>query len=196
MTALDKYVRFSPLHVVPWKTIPDSRPKCAKFIPVFRPDGAKTIPFGVAHTYVAYIRTSPALAGTNNVLQELIVCIYTPVQAVIKRKIFYFLPLQYIRLADSTRPELTLELMVRQWKLKKPDIVISIQGGLKNFHLDPHHKEIFNRGLIKAAKTTNCGAWIITGKTHFNGVVACGQKHTEIMFTFVRIVDEMKLSGI
>ena len=79
--------------------------------------------------------------------------------------------------------------MVRQWKLKKPDIVISIQGGLKNFHLDPHHKEIFNRGLIKAAKTTNCGAWIITGKTHFNGVVACGQKYTEIMFTFVRIVD-------
>ena len=186
MTALDKYVRFSPLHVVPWKTIPDSRPKWAKFIPVFRPDGAKTIPFGVP----------PGLAGTNNVLQELIECIYTPVQAVIKSKIFYFLLLQYIRLADSTRPELTLELMVRQWKLKKPDIVISIQGGLKNFHLDPHHKEIFNRGLIKAAKTTNCGAWIITGKTHFNGVVACGQKYTEIMFTFVRIVDEMKLSCI
>ena len=83
--------------------------------------------------------------------------------------------------------------MVRQWKLKKPDIVISIQGGLKNFHLDPHHKEIFNRGLIKAAKTTNCGAWILTGKTHFNGVVACEQKYAEIIFTFVRIVDEMKL---
>ena len=73
--------------------------------------------------------------------------------------------LQYIRLADNTKPELTLELMIRQWKLKKPDIVISIQGGLKNFQLDPHHKEIFNRGLIKAAKTTNNGAWIITGKT-------------------------------
>lgn len=72
--------------------------------------------------------------------------------------------LQYIRLADNTRPELTLELMIRQWKLKKPDIVISIHGGLKNFKLDPHHKEIFNRGLIKAAKTTHSGAWIITGK--------------------------------
>lgn len=53
--------------------------------------------------------------------------------------------------------------MIRQWKLKKPDIVISVHGGLKNFKLDPHHKEIFNRGLIKAAKTTHSGAWIITG---------------------------------
>ena len=55
--------------------------------------------------------------------------------------------------------------MIRQWKLKKPDIVISLHGGLKNFKLDPHHKEIFNRGLIKAAKTTHSGAWIITGNT-------------------------------
>ena len=135
-------------------------------------------PYPLGGTYLSglYKEYPPGLARTNNVLQELIACIYTPDQAVIKSKIFYFLPLQYIRLADSTRPELTLELMVRQWKLKKPDIVISIQGGLKNFHLDPHHKEIFNRGLIKAAKTTNCGAWIITGKTHFNAVVACGQK--------------------
>ena len=156
----------------------------------------KPYPLGGTYLCGLYTEYPPGLARTNNVLQELIACIYTPDQAVIKSKIFYFLPLQYIRLADSTRPELTLELMVRQWKLKKPDIVISIQGGLKNFHLDPHHKEIFNRGLIKAAKTTNCGAWIITGKTHFNGVVACGQKYTEIMFTFVRIVDEMKLSGI
>ena len=53
---------------------------------------------------------------------------------------------------------------MRQWKLSKPDIVVSVHGGLKNFQLDPRHKEIFNRGLIKAAKTTNSGAWIITGK--------------------------------
>lgn len=84
-------------------------------------------------------------------------------------------PSKYIRLADNTKPELTLELMVRQWKLKKPDIVISIQGGLKNFQLDPHHKEIFNRGLIKAAKTTNSGAWIITGGVNLGVMKAVGQ---------------------
>ncbi|KAJ7392349.1 hypothetical protein OS493_012008 [Desmophyllum pertusum] len=84
-------------------------------------------------------------------------------------------PAKYIRLSDNTKPELTLELMVRQWKLKKPDIVISIHGGLKNFKLDPHHKEIFNRGLIKAAKTTNCGAWIITGGVNLGVMKAVGQ---------------------
>ena len=76
----------------------------------------------------------------------------------------FFFSFQYIRLSDDTEPELTLTLMLEQWKLKKPDIVISIHGGLKNFWLDPHHKELFNRELIKAAKTTSGGAWIITGK--------------------------------
>lgn len=84
-------------------------------------------------------------------------------------------PAKYIRLADNTRPELTLELMIRQWKLKKPDIVVSIHGGLKNFQLDPHHKEIFNRGLIKAAKTTHSGAWIITGGVNLGVMKAVGQ---------------------
>ena len=54
--------------------------------------------------------------------------------------------------------------MLKKWKLSKRDIVVSIHGGLKNFQLYPHHEELFNRGLIKAAKTTSSGAWIITGK--------------------------------
>ena len=76
----------------------------------------------------------------------------------------FFFTFQYIRLSDDTEPELTLKLMLEQWKLNKPDVVIAIHGGLENFQLDPHHKELFNRGLIKAAKTTSGGAWIITGK--------------------------------
>ena len=45
--------------VVPSKTQPDSRPKWAKCIPVFRPKRAKTLPDGAAHTYMAYIRKYP-----------------------------------------------------------------------------------------------------------------------------------------
>ena len=75
-----------------------------------------------------------------------------------------FFSFQYIRLSDDTKPELILNLMLKNWKLRKPDIVISIHGGLKNFQLDPYHEELFKRGLIKAAKTTSSGAWIITGK--------------------------------
>ena len=45
--------------VVPSKTIPDSRPKWAKCIPVFTPKRPKTLPSGAAHTYTAYIREHP-----------------------------------------------------------------------------------------------------------------------------------------
>ena len=38
----------------PSKTIPNSKPKWAKCIPVFRPKSAKTISFGLAHAFVAY----------------------------------------------------------------------------------------------------------------------------------------------
>ena len=37
-------------------TIPDSRPKWAKSIPVLDQSGANILPFGVAHIYMAYIR--------------------------------------------------------------------------------------------------------------------------------------------
>ena len=49
--------------VVPSKTIPDSRTKWAKCRPVFRPKRLKNkyiyIPFGAAHTYMAYIGEFP-----------------------------------------------------------------------------------------------------------------------------------------
>ena len=42
------------------KTIPDSRPKWAKCIrPVSVQNGAKTLPDGAAHTYMAYLRECP-----------------------------------------------------------------------------------------------------------------------------------------
>ena len=44
---------------IPSKTIRDFRPKQAKSMTVFKPNGAKTIPFGAAHTYKANIREYP-----------------------------------------------------------------------------------------------------------------------------------------
>ena len=50
-----------PVHtfVVSSKTIPDSRPIWAKSIPFSDRNGTKTIPFGAAHTCMAYIRECP-----------------------------------------------------------------------------------------------------------------------------------------
>ena len=54
------------------KTIPDSRPKWAKCISVFRPNGAKTLPGGAAHTYMAYIREYPPPPGRFSVVRGLL----------------------------------------------------------------------------------------------------------------------------
>jgi transient receptor potential cation channel subfamily M protein 2 len=69
---------------------------------------------------------------------------------------------QYVRLAEDTNVELVMKLILKVWKLEVPNLVISVTGGAKSFHLKPRLKEVFQRGLIKAAKST--GAWIITGK--------------------------------
>jgi transient receptor potential cation channel subfamily M protein 3 len=44
--------------------------------------------------------------------------------------------------------------------LKLPRLVISIDGGIANFELQPKLKRVLKKGLFRAAKTT--GAWIIT----------------------------------
>lgn len=71
-----------------------------------------------------------------------------------------FILFQYIRLSHDTRPDLVLKLFLRVWNLKLPRLVISIDGGMANFELQPKLKRVLKKGLFRAAKTT--GAWIIT----------------------------------
>ncbi|CAF0737337.1 unnamed protein product [Didymodactylos carnosus] len=75
---------------------------------------------------------------------------------------------QYVRLAHDTRPDLILKLFIKEWNLKLPRLVISIDGGIANFELQPKLKRVLKKGLFRAAKTT--GAWIITNGTN-TGVV-------------------------
>ena len=60
--------------------------------------------------------------------------------------------------------------MVKDWQLELPTLLISVHGGLQNFDLPPKLKQVFGKGLIKAAVTT--GAWIFTGG------VSTGTTHT------------------
>lgn len=69
--------------------------------------------------------------------------------------------LQYVRISHDTDVQLILKLMLERWDLEIPNLVISVTGGAKSFVLKPRLKEVFRRGLIKAAKSTS--AWIITG---------------------------------
>ncbi|XP_034054464.1 transient receptor potential cation channel subfamily M member 1-like [Gymnodraco acuticeps] len=68
---------------------------------------------------------------------------------------------QYIRVSYDSKADSLLHLMVKDWELELPTLLISVHGGLQNFELPPKLKQVFGKGLIKAAVTT--GAWIFTG---------------------------------
>ena len=74
------------------------------------------------------------------------------------------IPIESIRLAYDTKPELVLNLLLREWCLERPKLLITTTGGKANFELQPRIKRSLRRGLLKAAKTT--GAWIFTGGTN------------------------------
>ncbi|NXK38184.1 TRPM6 protein, partial [Piprites chloris] len=67
---------------------------------------------------------------------------------------------KYIRLSYDSNSDQLLHLMVKEWQMDLPKLVISVHGGIQNFELPSKVKQIFSRGLVKAAEVT--GAWIIT----------------------------------
>lgn len=77
---------------------------------------------------------------------------------------------KYVRLSYNTTPETILQLMLKEWHMELPKLVISVHGGMQKFELHPRIKQLIGKGLIKAAVTT--GAWIVTG-----GVNAGVAKH-------------------
>ncbi|XP_072137621.1 transient receptor potential cation channel subfamily M member 6-like isoform X3 [Mobula birostris] len=67
---------------------------------------------------------------------------------------------KYIRVSYDTETHQLLHLMLKEWLMELPKLLISVHGGSQNFELPPKVKQIFSKGLIKAAETT--GAWIVT----------------------------------
>ena len=58
------------------------------------------------------------------------------------------------RLAYDTKPDLVLNLLLREWCLERPKLLITTTGGKANFELQPRIKRSLRRGLLKAAKVT------------------------------------------
>ncbi|KAM4749478.1 transient receptor potential cation channel subfamily M member 7 [Rhinophrynus dorsalis] len=77
---------------------------------------------------------------------------------------------KYARLSYDSKPEAILQLLLKEWQMELPKLVISVHGGMQKFELHPRIKQLIGKGLIKAAVTT--GAWIVTG-----GVNAGVAKH-------------------
>ncbi|NXY05428.1 TRPM6 protein, partial [Pteruthius melanotis] len=67
---------------------------------------------------------------------------------------------KYIRLSYDSNLDQLLHLMVKEWQIELPKLVISVHGGIQNFKLPSKVKQVFSKGLVKTAEST--GAWIIT----------------------------------
>lgn len=69
-------------------------------------------------------------------------------------------PVQYVRVAVDSKPEALLQLMLREWQMERPKLLLTVQGGSENFSLPPKVEQAFSKGLMTAALST--GAWILT----------------------------------
>ncbi|XP_053336833.1 transient receptor potential cation channel subfamily M member 6 isoform X1 [Clarias gariepinus] len=67
---------------------------------------------------------------------------------------------KYVRLSCDAKPEEIRHLMLREWNMAQPKLLISVHGGTDNFSLPPRVGQAFSKGLIRAAETA--GAWIFT----------------------------------
>ena len=47
-----------------------------------------------------------------------------------------------------------LELMIDQWRLDPPNLLISVTGGARKCNMHPRLSQVFRRGLMKAASST------------------------------------------
>lgn len=59
-----------------------------------------------------------------------------------------------MRISQDTPPSVIYHLMTQHWGLDVPNLLISVTGGAKDFHMKPRLKSIFRRGLVKVAQTT------------------------------------------
>uniref|UniRef100_A0A3B4VHT4 non-specific serine/threonine protein kinase n=1 Tax=Seriola dumerili TaxID=41447 RepID=A0A3B4VHT4_SERDU len=67
---------------------------------------------------------------------------------------------KYVRVAVDSKAEVLLQLMLKEWQMERPKLLLTVQGGSENFTLPPKVKQAFSKGLITAALST--GAWILT----------------------------------
>ena len=62
--------------------------------------------------------------------------------------------LQFVKVNDTIDAKLLLEELKSEWKLQKPNLVISVTGGAENFPLNSNLREMFRTGIPKAAFST------------------------------------------
>ncbi|KAJ8309654.1 hypothetical protein KUTeg_012798 [Tegillarca granosa] len=89
---------------------------------------------------------------------------------------------KFIRVGVDTPMENILKLTLDIWGLEKPNLLISVTGGARDFFIKSHIKGLFRRGLMKVARST--GAWIITGGTNLGVMRYVGEAVRDYKLTY------------
>lgn len=61
-------------------------------------------------------------------------------------------PAKYVRLTSDVSMDAVMILLKDYWRLCEPEwpqLVLSVTGGAKNFHLDARRKQVFSDGLLQ-----------------------------------------------
>ncbi|XP_072021702.1 transient receptor potential cation channel subfamily M member-like 2 [Amphiura filiformis] len=75
---------------------------------------------------------------------------------------------KFVKVINKDGDKLDVKKLVQaiktKWDLKRPNLVISVTGGAWDFPMNRHVREVFRKGIVEAADSTN--AVIITGGTN------------------------------
>ncbi|XP_066520760.1 transient receptor potential cation channel subfamily M member 4-like [Hoplias malabaricus] len=67
----------------------------------------------------------------------------------------------FLRLSWDTPPITVYSILTKEWGLPKPNLVLSVAGGVGKSKVKPWVREVLRQGLVRAAQST--GAWIFSG---------------------------------
>ncbi|XP_024843290.1 transient receptor potential cation channel subfamily M member 5 [Bos taurus] len=67
---------------------------------------------------------------------------------------------KFVRVPSGVAPSVLFDLLLAEWHLPAPNLVVSLVGEERPFALKPWLRDVLRKGLVKAAQST--GAWILT----------------------------------
>uniref|UniRef100_A0A4X1U7J4 Transient receptor potential cation channel subfamily M member 5 n=1 Tax=Sus scrofa TaxID=9823 RepID=A0A4X1U7J4_PIG len=68
--------------------------------------------------------------------------------------------LQFVKVPSSVAPSVLFDLLLAEWHLPAPNLVVSLVGEERPFAVKSWLRDVLRKGLVKAAQST--GAWILT----------------------------------
>ncbi|XP_038198784.1 transient receptor potential cation channel subfamily M member 5 [Arvicola amphibius] len=80
---------------------------------------------------------------------------------------------KFVKVPSSVAPSMLFELLLTEWHLPAPNLVVSLVGEERPFAMKSWLRDILRKGLVKAAQST--GAWILTSALRVGLVRHVGQ---------------------